>query len=75
MKVEIYSKDNCGYCTMAIQEAEMKNLDFTVQKLDQDFTREEMVEKFPGVRTFPIVVVDGEYIGGFVEFKRHVSDN
>mgnify|MGYP000209299048 CR=1 FL=1 len=73
MKVEIYSKDNCGFCTMAIQEAEMRSLDYRVQKLDEDFSRDEIVEKFPGVRTFPIVVVDGEFVGGFQEFKRMLS--
>jgi glutaredoxin len=74
MKVEIYSKDNCGFCTMAIQEAKMKELDYTVKKLDVDFTRDEIVEQFPGVRTFPIVVVNGEYVGGFQEFKRHLAE-
>jgi len=27
------------------------------------------METFPGARTFPQIIVDGEKIGGFTEFK------
>jgi glutaredoxin 3 len=41
--------------------------------LDEDFTREELFEKFPTARTFPQIVVDGESIGGFTELKELVN--
>jgi glutaredoxin len=41
--------------------------------LDEDFTREELMEKFPTARTFPQIVVDGASIGGFTEFKTLVE--
>ena len=41
--------------------------------LDEDFTREELMEKFPTARTFPQIVVDGTSIGGFTEFKSLVD--
>ena len=72
MKVEIYSKDNCGFCDMAIRLAETKNLDATVKKLGVDFSREELLEQFPSARSFPIVIVDGVNIGGFTEFSKLV---
>ena len=72
MKVEIYSKDNCGFCDMAIRMAEANNLEFTVKKLDEDFTREELMESVPTARSFPVVIIDGEYIGGFKEFNNIV---
>lgn len=75
MKVEIYSKDNCQYCTMAIRLAEFKGLDTTVKKLDTDFTREELLEQFPSARTFPIVLVDGNNIGGYNEFNEYLKKN
>lgn len=73
MKVEIYSKDNCGFCDMAIRLAESKELDHTVKKLGVDFSREELMEQFPQARSFPIVIVDGENVGGFQEFNALVS--
>ena len=69
MKIEIYGKDNCPYCDMAvnisqqfIQESEHK---YEYFKLDRDFTREELFEQFPGARTFPQIKVEGENIGGY----------
>jgi len=68
MKVVIYSKDNCSYCGMAIKLAELNKIDTTVKKLGIEFTREEIMEQFPRVRSFPIILVDGEHIGGYKEF-------
>ena len=69
MKVTICSKDNCGYCTKAIQLAKEKKVDLQVLKLDVDFTMEWLHSTFPTARTFPQIIVDGENIGGYTEFK------
>ena len=69
MKVTICSKDNCGYCTRAIQLAKEKKVDLQVLKLDVDFTMEWLHSTFPTARTFPQIIVDGENIGGYTEFK------
>lgn len=74
MKVEIYSKPQCPYCDMAKALAEQKGYDLTVKMLDVDFDRELLMETFPGARTFPQIIVDGEKIGGYTEFKA-LSDN
>lgn len=69
MKVTIYSKDNCSFCDRAIALAESRELDYNILKLDTDFTLEELKEKFPAARSFPIVIVDDENVGGFKEFQ------
>ena len=75
MKFEIYSKDNCPYCIRAVSLLTVKHQDnFEVFKLGEDFTREELLEKFPQAKTFPQIQAikdDGEivYIGGFVELN------
>lgn len=74
MKVEIWSKDNCGYCDMAIRLAEQKEIDTVVKKLGVDFEREALVESYPTARSFPVVIVDGEYIGGYTEFAKLVNN-
>ena len=38
--------------------------------IDEDFTREELFEKFPTARTFPQITAHGEYIGGYTEFEQ-----
>jgi len=42
--------------------------------LDQDFTREEVLEQFPGARTFPQIKVDGKAIGGFQELQNYLKE-
>jgi glutaredoxin 3 len=73
MKVEIYSKPQCPYCDMAKRLAEQKGYDLTYKMLDEDFDRETLMETFPGARTFPQIIVDGEKIGGYTEFKAIVD--
>jgi|TARA_B100000073_G_scaffold347340_1_gene361361 glutaredoxin 3 len=73
MKVEIYSKPQCPFCVQAKNLAEQKGYDLTYKMLDEDFSREELFETFPGARTFPQIIVDGEKIGGFTDFKALVD--
>jgi len=65
----IYGKTQCGYCDMAKRLCETRGLDFEYKQLDKDFTREVILEEFPGARTFPQIIVDGEKIGGYTELE------
>ena len=74
MKIEIYSKDQCPFCEMAVHKAqamiqERSDISYKVYKLGVDFDREKMMEKFPTARTFPQIVVNDENIGGWKEFQ------
>ena len=74
MIIEIYSKDQCPFCDMAIHKAqamiqERSDISYKVYKLGVDFGREQMMEKFPTARTFPQIVVNDENIGGWKEFQ------
>lgn len=73
MIVTIYSKDNCSYCVKAIALADREGLEFQVKKLGTDFDALEMFETFPTARTFPQIIVDGEKIGGYMEFEKLVE--
>ena len=73
MKVEIYSKPQCPYCVQAKALAEREGHELTYKMLDEDFDREKLMETFPGARTFPQIIVNGEKIGGFTEFKALVD--
>jgi glutaredoxin 3 len=73
MKVEIYSKPQCPYCVQAKALAEREGYELTYKMLDEDFDRETLMETFPGARTFPQIIVDGEKIGGYTEFKALVE--
>ena len=59
MAIEVYSKDYCSYCTQAKQLLKMHGKDFVEYKLDEDFTREILLSKFPEAKTYPVIVIDG----------------
>ena len=73
MKIDIYGKDNCPYCDMAVHIAQQYIQEsphtYNYWKLGKDFDRDFMMEEFPGARTFPQIRVDGENVGGYTEFK------
>jgi len=75
MKVEIYSKPQCPFCVQAKALAEREGHELTYKMLDEDFDREALMETFPGARTFPQIIVDGEKIGGFTKFKALVESS
>jgi len=71
--IEIYSKPNCPYCTKAKQLLRTMDIPFNEYKLDEDFTREIVLEKFPNAKSYPIVVVDGFHIGGYSQLAEKIN--
>ena len=71
--IEIWGKTQCPYCDMAKTLCESKGIEYTYQQLGEDFTREDLMEKFPTARTFPQIKVDGESIGGFDNLKDMIA--
>ena len=74
MPIEIYSKNNCSFCEQAKQILKIHGKDYIEYKLDEDFTREILLSKFPEAKTFPVIVMDGFNIGGFDQLKRHLTE-
>jgi glutaredoxin 3 len=73
MFVEMYTKDDCSYCIAAKAFLGGKGIQFVEKKLFRDFSREQILEKFPAASTFPIIVLDGFYIGGYNQLKEHLD--
>lgn len=64
-RVEIYTKDWCGYCARAKRLLEEKGVDFE----EYDITlggpkRTEMIERAGGGATVPQIFIDGVHVGG-----------
>ncbi len=68
-KYTVWSKNNCSFCQQAKSLLLIKGLDFEVKMLDQDYSMEDFVKKFPTTRTFPAIEFNEEYIGGFQQLK------
>ena len=63
--ISIYGKDFCPYCDKAVALVEQKGEQYEYKKLGRDFNREDLMETFPGARTFPQIIYKGEKIGGY----------
>lgn len=74
MAIEVYSKANCPACVNAKQLLTTHGKTYVEYKLDEDFTREILLSKFPEAKTFPVIVVDGFNIGGFDQLKQHLVE-
>jgi glutaredoxin len=71
--IELYSKPNCPYCDQAKMLLRQRGKDFIEYKLNEDFTREILLDKFPEAKTYPIIVVDGFNIGGYDQLREHFN--
>ena len=71
--IEIWSKPQCPFCDRAVQRCEMKGLEFKKYMIDVDYSREDLLEKFPNARTFPQITMDSVYIGGYTELEAQLT--
>ena len=59
MYVEIYTRPGCGFCDKAKNLMNNKGIAYQEYKLDVDFTRAILSEKYSTAKTYPVMVVDG----------------
>lgn len=71
--IDLYTRDECIFCEKAKTLLEKNNIEHTVFILNTDFVREDINLLFPKARTYPVVVIDGEYIGGYAELSKIYS--
>lgn len=79
MKVKVYSKENCSYCTRAKMLLLSKDIDYeehvvdTTSQSDIDKVKKELgIDNF---KTVPQISIDGKYIGGYDDLKKYFDKN
>jgi glutaredoxin 3 len=75
MRVTIYVTKHCGYCVGA--KALLDRLGIPYQSVDvtgDGEARAALVQSAGGRRTVPVIVIDGEVIGGYVELVRMAAN-
>ncbi len=73
MKAIVWSKYHCPYCDQAKSLLKAKGYQIEERKIGDGWTKEELLEAIPSARTVPQIYLDGAYIGGFDELKRHFN--
>jgi glutaredoxin 3 len=72
--IEVYGRPNCNWCVAAKQLLNEKGINYRYITVGEDVGITEITEMFPGVRTVPIVAVDGKRIGGYEELKVYLEE-
>ena len=72
MKIEMYSKDFCQFCTKAEALLNERGLPFTTIKIASPQAKEDLLERVEtsgGVppRTVPQIFIDDNHIGGYTD--------
>jgi len=69
--IKIYTRNNppCSYCEAAKTLLKTKKIEHEIVVVGEDITKEQLIETFPNARTFPIVLEDNKFIGGYTELK------
>lgn len=66
-KIILYSKNLCGYCTMAKSWLNNKNVVYEEINIDEPEIREKFMKDYPNLRSLPQIFIDNENIGGYRE--------
>lgn len=74
MTIEIYTKEDCAFCTNAKNLLRMHKKDYVEYKLGEDFSRDILLSKFPEATTYPVIVIDGFNIGGYDQLQRQINE-
>lgn len=63
--ITIFTKDNCVFCTRAKRFLTSRNINFTEYQLGVHFEMDMILETYPSMKTYPIIVKDDVLIGGY----------
>lgn len=73
-EVKIYTKDPCPYCVRAIQFLSDRGVAFTEFDLTDKPEEIERIKNETGWRTVPIIIINGQVIGGYTDLKQMAED-
>lgn len=69
--IDIYSKENCGYCDAAKKLLDGRNIVYNEIQIGRDISREDFMERFPHARTVPVILIEGKHIGGYTDLVEY----
>ena len=64
-KIIIYSKNLCGYCTMAKAWLNNKDIQYEEISIEEPEIRQKFMKDYPHLRQMPQIFINGENIGGY----------
>lgn len=70
MKALIYTKSNCQYCVKAKTLFGIRGIEYTETVIGEDIQREDFMSLFPEQKSVPLIIIDGEKVGGYDDFVK-----
>jgi len=70
----IWSRYHCPYCDRARALLNLHNIVIEERKIGDGWTREELLAEIPDARSVPQIFIDGQYIGGFNELEKFLTE-
>lgn len=73
--ITIFGREGCGYCSRAVQLAEIKQLEFKYIDIHKEGISKADLEKTIGkpVLTVPQIFHGKQHIGGYTEFAQFIN--
>lgn len=69
----VYSQPSCLWCNKAKELLDSKSAQYTEITVGEDISKEEFMDKFPGIRSLPLITHRNRYpptehiVGGYQE--------
>lgn len=75
MKAIVWSKNQCPYCDQAKNLLKLKGIEYEERNINNGWDREDLLAAVPGARTVPQIFLGEEYVGGFTELKKKLTES
>jgi glutaredoxin len=72
--INIYGKIDCVWCERAKALLTERQIPFNYYSVGEDVGIDFVLEKFPGVKSVPIVEVNGKRIGGYEDLQMYLEE-
>lgn len=74
-KAIVWSKNQCPYCDQAKSLLRLKGIEYEERNINDGWDREDLLAAVPTARTVPQIFLGEEYIGGFTELKKKLTES
>lgn len=72
--IVIWGRDNCVYCTRAVELCKQYDFKFEYIKVNTPQILEQLEQKVPGVKTVPQIFWNDKHIGGYEDFAAEIEN-
>jgi len=72
--IEVYGKPDCIWCDRTKTLLENVKQPYTYYSIGTDLTVDELKEKFPEVRSVPVIIVNGFRVGGYEDLRGYLEE-